>query len=227
MTTSNQARAPQPFSVLLSPYAAFDGVVSKSRLWLLLLILGSSMTPAIAFNAHVKSDDAVTLQMKRSGTWQKLDEGQRERVLKSMKVLGPVSALAKRLSFIFLVGTLCWVTLRGFSDAATFLTVLLAVTTACVPLLLRDVLSTLVFLFRDPTTLELEHPLRASLGAFLPDDTNPLKVLLMRLDLFTIWVSGLIGMGVNRASKTKSMLPWIVVVSLWALGTALELFGTL
>jgi len=213
--------------VLLTPYAAL-GARHKSRLLLLLLLVASSMAPAFAFNAHDKAEAAVEQQMKRSGSWDKLQPEQRQNVLKSMKVLAPVSAGFKRLFYIGFISLLCWFLLRGFSDEIRLWWLVAAVSTACVPLLLRDGLATWVFLATDPSTVDLEHPVKASIGALLSRDTQAtLKVLLSRLDVFTLWVSGLVAVGVNQVCGTKSRLPWMVVIGVWLLGTAVELLGSL
>lgn len=226
--------APQPaplWMVWFSPRGAFASLQQKPRaLLLVLLLLAASVAPAVAFVAKADVAAAMEKQMKRSGAWDDLPADNREEVVQkigdAMVYLGPGGAFLKRALYLFGIGLLAFLLLRATNEDLRFSVVIAAVALGMTPVLLQDLLETLVFLARDPTTLNLDSPLRSHVGAFAPDDwPKKLNVLLAGIDLFALWVAGLVGLGLKVVSHSKSALPYAIPFGvhllLLAIGVAL------
>lgn len=214
---SKSAPRPAPlWMVWFSPRGAFASLSQKPRAFMLVaLLLAACVAPAITFVVKADVAAAMEKQMKRSGAWDDLPADNRDEIMQkiadAMVYLGPGGALLKRALYLFGIGLLALLLLRATNEDLRFSVVIAAVALGMTPVLLQDLLETLVFLVRDPTTLNLDSPLRSHLGAFAPDDwPKKLNALLAGVDLFALWVAGLVGVGLQVVSRSKSAIPYAI-----------------
>jgi hypothetical protein len=83
---------------------------------------------------------------------------------------------------------------------------------------LSGLLAIVVILLKDPADVDLNNPLAADVGAFLPTGTAKWLVAMCHsLDIFSVWVLCLFALGFSAVSPKKlkfgGALVW--VVSLW------------
>jgi len=104
---------------------------------------------------------------------------------------------------IFVVAVLVWFVVRFTKARITYQQAVLIMTLAFVPRLIQYLLTTVQMLFMDTAAVTSMHTLSFSPARFMDPDT-PNRVLLGlmgRLDLFTIWATILIGIGIAVMGK--------------------------
>jgi hypothetical protein len=121
---------------------------------------------------------------------------------------------------IFCTGVALWLVGKMFGATQTFRAALVVAAYAYVPKILEGVLAGVQGFFVDPAQLDGQYRLTLGVGRFLdPDTTNAgLIGLLGRIDLFTIWVTVLLAIGLavtGRIPRGKAAMAAVVV---WILG---------
>ncbi|MBA3672871.1 MAG: YIP1 family protein [Gemmatimonadaceae bacterium] len=136
-----------------------------------------------------------------------------ETVMKPMAIIGTPIAMVITGIFLWLCGKI--VGARQTVGAA-----LTVAAYAYVPKVLEMVLSAVQLLVVDPATLNGRFRLSLGIGRFLdPDTVSPVVVgLLGRVDLFTIWVTVLLAIGLAVTGKVSRGKAAIAVTVLWLLG---------
>ncbi len=142
------------------------------------------------------------------------------------RMSGMTSMIAKFSAFIaipliiFCTGVALYFVGKIFGAAQTFRAALVVAAYAYVPRILEGVLAGVQGFFVDPAQLDGQYRLSLGLGRFLdPDTASPALIgLLGRVDVFTIWVTVLLAIGLavtGRISRPKAALAATVV---WVLG---------
>ena len=121
---------------------------------------------------------------------------------------------------IFCIGVTLWLVGKMFGATQTFRAALVVAAYAYVPKILEAVLAGVQGFFVDPAQLDGQYRLTLGVGRFLdPDTTNAgLIGLLGRVDLFTIWVTVLLAIGLagtGRIPRGKAAMAAVVV---WIIG---------
>ncbi len=130
---------------------------------------------------------------------------------------------------IFLTALFLWV-IGKFVDAKQTLGAAMMVTAyAYVPRVIEQVINGVQVLLMNPDSLD--GRLRIALGParFLdPDTTSPLLLnFLARIDVFTIWITILLGIGLAVTGKIPRGKAMIAAVILWFVGALPSLFSAL
>jgi hypothetical protein len=122
---------------------------------------------------------------------------------------------------IFLVGVLAWVASKIVKAKVGLTQAVMIVTLAFVPRLIQYLLTTVQMLFMDTTSVTSMHTLSFSPARFMdPDTPNRVMLGLMgRLDLFTLWVTILIGIGIAVMGKVPRSKGLIAAFLVWLVGT--------
>jgi hypothetical protein len=96
-----------------------------------------------------------------------------------------------------------------------------------VPRVVEGIVNRAQGLFVDPSSLTSRYSLSLGVGRFLdPDTTSPILLALVgRIDLFTIWVTVLIAIGLAVTGKISRAKAAIAAAVIWLLG-ALPAFAT-
>lgn len=128
---------------------------------------------------------------------------------------------------VFLVGIGTWLASRMFDARQTLRATLMVVAYAYVPKVVESVLVAVQGLLLDTSALDGRYRLTLGAGRFLdPDTTAPLTLALLgRVDLFTIWVTVLIAIGISVVGRIPRARAFALGVVVWLLGAIPGVFG--
>lgn len=130
---------------------------------------------------------------------------------------------------IFLIGLVMWM-VGKFVDAKQSLNAAIVVATfSYVPRVVEGIVSRIQGLFIDPASLNSRYSLSLGVGRFLdPDTTSPILFgLVGRIDLFTIWITVLIAIGIAVTGKVSRARASIVAAVVWLVGALPSVAGAL
>ncbi|HSQ32512.1 MAG TPA: YIP1 family protein [Gemmatimonadaceae bacterium] len=119
------------------------------------------------------------------------------------------------------IGSVTWLVGKIVGSAQTYHAALVVAAWAYMPRVIGSVLAGVQGLLMDPAKLTSQLSISLSPARFYDvDATNPLLYqALGRLDLITIWVTILIGVGVYVTGKVSKGRATVVAVLMWVLGT--------
>lgn len=123
--------------------------------------------------------------------------------------------------FIFIVALLAWLAAKIVSAKVTYEQAVLIVTLAWIPRLVEQVLVAAQNLFLDVTNVNGMFSFSFNVARFLdPDATNgKLYALAGRVDLFTLWVTFLIGVGIATIARVPRAKGYLAAAIVFVLGT--------
>jgi len=129
----------------------------------------------------------------------------------------------------FFVGLFLWVVGKLFDATIGFGAALLVAGYAAFPKIFQPVAGALIAFFSDPSTLTSATKITASPAHFFDvSTTSPVALaMLQRFDVFTIWCTILLGIGlavIGKIPRSKAMLAAVIV---WALSSVFPLLGAL
>ena len=130
---------------------------------------------------------------------------------------------------IFLIGLVMWM-VGKFVDAKQTLNAAIVVATfSYVPRVVEGIVSRIQGLFIDPASLNSRYSLSLGVGRFLdPDTTSPILFgLVGRIDLFTIWITVLIAIGIAVTGKVSRARASIAAAVVWLVGALPSVAGAL
>jgi hypothetical protein len=121
---------------------------------------------------------------------------------------------------IVCVGTMVWLIGKLFESRQAYGAAIMVAAYAFVPRILESVLNGLQGLVLDPETLDGHLRLTLGVGRFLnPDTVSPmLLALLGRIDLFTIWVTVLLAIGLSVTGGIPRARAFMAAPLIWAVG---------
>ena len=130
---------------------------------------------------------------------------------------------------IFLTGLVLWVVGKFFDAKQTLGAAIMVASYAFVPRIIEGVLNGVQGLLLDPATLNGRFRLSLGLGRFLdPDTASPVMLALLgRVDVFTIWVTVLLVIGLAVTGKIPRSRAAIAGVFVWVIGALPALLGAL
>jgi hypothetical protein len=121
---------------------------------------------------------------------------------------------------MLMIGILIWI-VGKFVDAKQSLNAAIVVATfAYVPRIVEGIVNRIQGFFVDPASLTSRFSLSLGVGRFLdPDTTSPILLgLVGRIDLFTIWITVLIAIGIAVTGNVSRMRATIAAAVIWLLG---------
>jgi len=121
---------------------------------------------------------------------------------------------------IFFTGLFLWIIGKAFDAKESLHTALVVAAYATVPRVLEVVLSAVQAMFMDPASLTSHFSVSLSAARFLnPDTASPLTLsLLGHLDVFTIWLTALLAIGLSVTGKIPRSRAAFAAAFLWVLG---------
>jgi hypothetical protein len=121
---------------------------------------------------------------------------------------------------IFLVGLILWLVGKLFDARITLNQAILVSSFAWMPRVIEAVLNGVQGLLLDPATLNGRYRLSLGLGRFFdPDVASPLLLSVIgRLDLFTIWVTVLMAIGLSVLGKIPRSRAALAAALVWMIG---------
>src|SRR5687768_3812631 len=140
------------------------------------------------------------------------------------KIIGTIFGAFQYIWMPFLilfVGVFSWVAALVFKAKVGLQQGMLIVTLAFVPRLVQQLLTTVQMLFMDVNNLTSVHTLSFSPARFMDPETanKVLLAFLGRFDLFTIWVTVLIGIGIAVIGKVPRGRGLLAAFAVWTLAT--------
>jgi hypothetical protein len=121
---------------------------------------------------------------------------------------------------IFLVGLALWICGKLVDAKQTLAAALMVSAYAFVPRILEGVLNGVQGLLMDPASLTGRYKISLGLGRFLdPDTASPLALAVLgRVDVFTIWVTVLLAIGLSVTGKIPRSRAAIAAALVWVIG---------
>jgi hypothetical protein len=151
--------------------------------------------------------------------------------LEQMRSVGLVFAKIAAFVFlpvgIFFVGLVLWIVGKLFESRQTFSQALMVTAYAYVPKVIEGVVAGVQGLLLDPSQLNGRFRISLGVGRFFdPDTASPMVLALVgRIDLFTIWVTVLLAIGLSvtgRISRQRAAIAGVIVWLIGAIPTVLQ-----
>jgi len=179
---------------------------------------------------------AGTLYLVNSAVWSQVMDAEMGRALaKRAQTLTPEQAqtarnfaltMSKIGAFvftpiaIFFVGLALWACGKFFESKQSLGQALMVASYAYVPRIIEGVVTSVQGLLLDPSTFTGRWRISLGLGRFLdPDATSPaLLALVGRIDVFTIWVTVLLAIGLSVTGRIPRGRAAIAAAIVWFLG---------
>lgn len=127
---------------------------------------------------------------------------------------------------ILIVAFLAWLAAKVVSAKISWNQAMAIVTLAWIPRLLQGLVNTVQALLMDTTSITTMHDVGFSPARFMGDDTSS-KVLsiVSRFDVFTLWTTVLIGIGIAIMAKAPRSKGYMAAGLVWLVGTTMAFFG--
>ena len=121
---------------------------------------------------------------------------------------------------VFATGSAVWLIGKLFEARQTYRSALVVAGYAWVPKILEAVLNGVQGLFLDPEQLNGRFRLTLGIGRFFdPDTTAPILLALVgRIDLFTLWVTLLLAIGLSVTGGISRSRAFLAAPLIWAAG---------
>ena len=143
--------------------------------------------------------------------------------------VGQVAAFVTVPVIIAMIGTTLWLVGKLFDARQAFKAAMIVAAYSCVPKVIEAVSNGLQALMLDPSLLN--GPFRVSLGVgrFIdPDTASPIVLALVgRMNVFTIWVTILLAIGLSVTGKIPRRRAAIAAAIVWILGALPMIFQAL
>lgn len=143
--------------------------------------------------------------------------------------LGPVFIIIAIPIIAMLTGITLWLTGKIFDSKETASQGMMVATYAFFPKILASIVGALIGLISTPERLNGMARLTVGVGAlFDPETASPiLMALVTRLDVFTIWETILLAIGLQITGKVSKQNSYIAAVIVWIIGALPGLLGAL
>ena len=122
---------------------------------------------------------------------------------------------------IFLTGLVLWLVGKLVDAKETLAAALMVTAYAFVPRILEAVLVGVQGLLMDPASLDGQYRVKLGLARFFDPNTTPpaMLALLGRVDVFTIWVTVLLAIGLSVTGRIPRAKAAIAAVVVWIIGS--------
>ena len=214
-------------NVYVAPTKTFEDIRRNASWWAPLLVVVASFA-LLAFAASQKvgweqlQENRLRLAPKQAEKLDQLKQQHPDQYDKQMQIATKVTAIVTYALpvFIFIgiivIAAILLATLNfGFGGDLHFGPVMAVVTYAHMPVVIKNVLAALtLFGGANPESFTMENPLASNLS-FLAQPGKPLYTIGTALDVFTIWMLVLTGIGLACISKHKRGTTFSVVFGWW------------
>jgi hypothetical protein len=128
---------------------------------------------------------------------------------------------------IFLLGLVLWVVGKLFDAKTTLTQAILIASFASVPRVLENVINGVQGLLLDPASMNGRYRISLGIGRFFdPDVASPMLLAIIgRIDVFTIWVTVLLAIGLAVLGKIPRTQAAIAGVIIWIIGALPGILG--
>ena len=144
-----------------------------------------------------------------------------------MSMVAKVSAFIGIPLVIFGTGITLWLVGKLFGAKQTFRAAMVVAAYSYVPKVIEGVLAGVQGFFVDPALLDGRYRLTLGAGRFLdPDTASPVLLgLLGRVDVFTIWVTVLLAIGLSVTGRIPRARAAMAAGVVWIIGALPGLYG--
>jgi len=144
-------------------------------------------------------------------------------------LLGTVGAFLGPPVVMLLLGITIWLVGKLFDATESVNAAIVVATFSYVPRIIEGIVNRVEGLMIDPSTLNSRYSLTLGVGRFLdPDTTSPILLgLVGRIDVFTIWITVLIAIGLAVTGKISRGRAAIAAAIVWLVGALPTLAGAL
>jgi hypothetical protein len=189
-----------------------------------IILLGTKSLVQPVFDAEMARQTAQVLKAHPEVTAEQIN-----RQMAMGAKLAPIFIIVVIPISIVLTGLVLWAVGKIFESKQTAQTAIVVATYAFVPRILGTVVGAVIAYFSNPERLTGAARISVSLGQFLdPDTTSPVLMgLLTRVDLFTIWQTVLLAIGLQVTGKVSKSNSYIAAVLVWLIGALPTVLGAL
>lgn len=130
---------------------------------------------------------------------------------------------------IFLNGLALWLIGKLFDARETLRTAVIVATYAFIPRIVEAIINPVQALILDPASMTSHYALTLGVGRFMnPDTASPFALALLgRIDLFTIWVTVLLAIGLSVTGRIPRARAAMAAACVWMIGALPALLGAL
>lgn len=181
------------------------------------------------FNAMAPIFDAEFAR----GTAAAIKQGAKPEQLETGRKIGEtfakISGFVGPAILIFLTGLVLWVAGKFVGARQSLNAAILVAAYANVPRVVNSLLSGVQALLMDPASLNSRYAITLSLARFMdPATSSPvLRALAGRVDLFTIWTTVLLAIGLAVTGKIPRSKAAVAAFVVWLFGAVPDLLGAL
>lgn len=233
------APPPEPMSV---PEACFSVFFSPSRVfaerqtrdWIVPLIILTVLVSLLFYGTKPYIQPAFDAEMSRglalaARANPQLTAAQIEGIRGMQDKFAIVGVAVGSVVTVVCLAILLWVVGRFVDSKQTVKAAFVVATFAYFPKLLSVLTSGLIGLVRDPAHVTGLYSVTAGPGFFLNEaTTSPVVVqLVARLDVFTLWVTVLLAIGLHVTGKVPKAQAYIAAAVIWIIGALPSLFNAL
>ena len=145
------------------------------------------------------------------------------------EMLGPVFFAVILTISVFATGLVIWLVGKLFDAKESFAAAVMIATYSEVPRLVQILTNAAQALIMSPEKLNAANSVGFNLARFMnPDTASPVMIALgARVDLFTIWVTVLLAIGLHVVGKIPKQQAYITAAITWLVGALPALFGAL
>lgn len=145
------------------------------------------------------------------------------------EMLGPIFFAVILTISVLGTGVVLWLVGKLFDAKESVAAAIMVATYAEVPRIVQILTNAAQGLFMSPEKLNSLNSVGFNLARFMnPDTASPVMIALAsRVDLFTIWVTVLLAIGLHVIGKIPKQQAAIVAAITWVVGALLPVFGAL
>ena len=145
------------------------------------------------------------------------------------ETFGPVFFAVFLTLSVIGTGLVLWLVSKLFDAKEPVAAALMVATYAEVPRLVQILVNAAQALFMSPEKLNATNSVGLNLARFMdPDRASPVMIVLgSRVDLFTIWITVLLAIGIHVVGKIPKQQAAIIAVVTWVAGSIPAVFGAL
>jgi hypothetical protein len=219
--------------VFFSPQSTFEDVARRPS-WVLpvLLMTALGLVMAVVMNQKIDWRDVASKRIEESSRAANLSAEQKEQQIAmsakfspgfvyGLGLLGPILGVL----IVAAVLLLAYNVIGGAN--ANFSVSMGIVSHAYLVTIVSTLLLILILFLKPPGTLDLDNPVAANIGAFLPDTTpKALMALARSIDIFNVWILLLISIGFAAFNPKKLKGKALsIAIAMWAVWVAIKMGG--
>ena len=188
----------------------------------LVFVTKNAMQPVM--DAEFARQSAAAMRKNPSLTSEQLATGRN-----FFEMLGPIVFAVFLTISVLGTGVVLWLVGKLFDAKESVAAAIMVATYAEVPRIVQILTNAAQGLFMSPEKLTSINSVSFSLARFMnPDTASPVIIALAsRVDVFTIWVTVLLAIGLHVAGKIPKQQAAIVAAITWVLGALFPVFGAL